>query len=138
MPTATNGQYLHPQVEAHEERLQRVESTLQEVVATNAEQIVKLDALKEKGEAQTESILEKLDTGLKSIGSRLEETHTEVKETKTKVEEHGQRLAKIETKSHAAERASASRKKVVGWAAAGILTVLLENLGKMLWDWLSR
>lgn len=120
MPVSVTNGHLNQQLDAHEDRLQRVEATLQEVVASLAAAGVKLDFLAQRMEEQQCQILDRLDTA-------QPESH------KTQG-----RLQALESELGGRRRRLASIKRWLSPLALAASGVIAIKVGELLWAWLSR
>ncbi|NDD55626.1 hypothetical protein EBZ39_17470 [bacterium] len=125
-------------LEAHEERIQRVEKEVAELATQSAEAVLKIGFLCQKVDELGNRMEEKLDSSVRDIADNVE------------------RIAHLAQKAHEAteklsdsvqELQSINARKAENWAsikkflfplliAAG--SVAATELGKMAWSWLSR
>ena len=136
-PVTSNGTY-HAQIESHEDRLQRVEATLQEVVAKVAETGVKLDFMSQRSDDQTTQILEKIESVTGTLKPVIDEASESSRFNKDALDSQSLRIRDLEGVGRASRVRMASLKKIaIGVALAG-LGALASSLGHELWTWLSR
>ncbi len=104
--------------EAHEERLQRLEVDMKEVVTATATTGVKMDHL-----------VEKIDAGFATINQRMDEG-------KVRFEKHDEALTKLQTTEDARASRWATVKKATLPLLAVAAGVIATKGGEHLWTWL--
>lgn len=123
--------------DAHEERLQRLESSSEDTRVKVGEIAVKLDFHAEAQERTSADMSKKLDTGFERLAADQERLFAELTSHKTVLEQHGHRLEKMDEHvkaevTSAVERADRIKKLVIGGAlaAAGVFGT---KAAEMIW-----
>lgn len=110
---------------SQEERLQRVEGTLQDVVSQNSEHSVKLDYLSKTVESQGEVVLKKLDIIVQDLHGFKNSVERDIKRIEN-------RLTPLEASEKARVQRSKSLRKALWIVLGASLGVLGATLGKKL------
>lgn len=126
----TNG--ISQQMDSHEDRLQRLEGSLENVRVSLAEVTTKQDGLITALEEQTNRIFERIDGGYSGIAKSMDGLHNDLSEVKQNVLDGDVRVKKIEDlEVKRAARWSVTTKIAVG-IGLPILGVLGSRLGAFL------
>ena len=126
----TNG--ISQQIDSHEDRLQRLEGSLENVRVSLAEVTTKQDGLITALEEQTNRIFERIDDGYVNMSKSFEAIHSELATVKKNVLDGDVRVKKIEEiEVKRAFKASVATKIAVG-IGLPVLGVLGSKLGSAL------
>lgn len=127
MPSQPNSLY-DSVLDSHEERLQKVESDLQEIIATTAEIGANQVHAIEKSTEGHERLAQKLDEGFTDLKALNEKVFARIDEHEKRIEALKDRLAPLEASAKEHKQARAARKgatnkifMALGAAAAGAL-----------------
>jgi chromosome segregation ATPase len=123
------------QVDAHEDRIQRLEDTRTEIKTELAEQTVRLEVLARCVETGLQSVVEKIDCTVGPLVSSMNQVVEQVRQHETK-------LGTLESKETAREQAWIAKIGTVKkWIFAALLAVggaLGKEFGTYLWQYFHR
>jgi septal ring factor EnvC (AmiA/AmiB activator) len=117
-------------LESHEDRLQRVESNVQDLVAQSTSISVKQDYLAEKVAEQGQATMARLDSGFETI----QKDHKEIRERQEDLEG---RVHPLEVAHRNRKRRWDLIKKVILPLAAAAAGVFGTRFSESLWQWFS-
>jgi chromosome segregation ATPase len=137
MAIPSNGVYTL-QLESHEDRIQTIEGTLQEVGTTVTEIKVKQEFVAKRHDEQFAQIIEKLDSAMDVIAQRLHWVTSELEKSEKTTSSIKTKVLHIEEeKTNKLKRLSSIKKLAVPLllACGGVLA---GKFGEVLWTWMTR
>lgn len=112
--------------EAHEERIQRLETSMNQVAATTAAAAVKLD-----------NLVDKCVEGFEKINNRLDRGAAQFDQHESMLNEQRLEISKIkENEAARAARWTTAKKAIIPLVAAAA-TVIASKFGESIWAWLK-
>lgn len=131
MPPSNNG--LAPDygssIESHEDRLQRVESTLQEVVAQVAGINIKQDYMAQAMEQSRQDLADRIESGFGNLKQDTNQILSRVEAQETEIRAQGERLEPLEAGHSARQQRALDRKKFLRQISIGFLLAAAGVIG---------
>lgn len=125
-------------LEAHEERIQRVEENVSELAKQSAEAVLKINFLCQKVDALGEKMSEKLDSSVHDISNKVEEIAHLAQKAQKATEELSSSVVALEEINERKSKNWEAAKKFVYPLAIAAASVAATEFGKIAWEWLTR
>lgn len=117
--------------EAHEERILRLEGSIQQIASKQAESLVKLEYLGDKVDSGLSTIVDKIDKAFGSVNQRLDTAAD-------KLTSDDKRLTKVEDREVARLERATLIKKITFPLMIAAGSVGATHFGQILLAWLTR
>lgn len=121
-------QQSHALVEIHEDRIQNLESAVNDTNASLAEQSTKLDFISKTVETVKHDVHTSMDKGLSEIKHEVQKTSGQIEKLHVVVQDHGRRLDNMERNELERSKAWSMVFKTATFLAAGIAGASLKYL----------
>lgn len=125
-------------LEAHEERIQRVEKEVAELATQSAEAVLKIGFLCQKVDALGDRMEEKLDSSVKDIADNVERIALLAQKAHEATEKLSDSVQELQSVNARRAENWASIKKLLFPLLIAAGSVSATEFGKMAWSWLSR
>ena len=137
MAVVPNGAYAL-QVEGHEERILRLEDSIQTVVSTVAEIKVSQTYAAKRQDEQFSQIIDKLDESMEAISQRVYWTAGELEKGKVECLANKTKLEHLEEAEQVKKNRANNYKKIALPLLLGAVGFIGSKLGVLIWAWLTR
>lgn len=134
----SNGNSAAQLLEAHEDRIQRVERDVAELAKQSAEAILKINFLCQKVDALGEKMSEKLDSSVHDIAQKVEEIAHTAQRAQRAAEELTTSVSALEEINTKKEKNWEAIKKIAYPLIIAAASVGATKFGQIAWDWLTR
>ena len=125
-------------LEAHEDRIQRVERDVAELAKQSAEAILKINFLCQKVDALGEKMSEKLDSSVHDIAQKVEEIAHTAQRAQQSAEGLSASVSALEQINDRKEKNWEAIKKIAYPLVIAAASVGATQFGQLAWDWLTR
>lgn len=134
----SNGNSAAQLLEAHEDRIQRVERDVAELAKQSAEAILKINFLCQKVDALGEKMSEKLDSSVHDIAQKVEEIAHTAQRAQQSAESLSASVSALEEINTKKEKNWEAIKKIAYPLIIAAASVGATQFGQIAWDWLTR